>query len=223
MGIILVSGLVLPASVTDKFTNKKTTDTQVVALDSSGKPIEGATIQQNPDGTQTVVDQNGAPIPEATATDPAAATPAPSPSSPTPAPSPTPTPAPAPAPTPAPTPAPAPAPTPAPAPAPAPAPTYCGGKTPCYGRGDLAAHASTSNCWGYNADIMFNLSGYAPSHPDGASKVLQAAICGKDISGVLGGGNTPAGSHTHKSATRNNTASSQLLSAKVGYYDASKP
>lgn len=131
------------------------------------------------------------------------------------------TPAGTPTPTPAPTPIPMPRPT--PTPTPPPAPTYCGGKTPCYGRGDLAAHASTSNCWGFNIDIMFNLTGYAPSHPDGSNKVLTTAACGKDISGILAGSVSSNGTQRHKNETRNNSASSQLLSAKVGYYDASKP
>lgn len=138
---------------------------------------------------------------------------------------PTPSPAPATAPEPAPDTTPEPTPTPAPAPTPAPTPTpvYCGGKTNCYGKSALAAHTGFSSCWGYNGDIIFDLTSYAPMHPGGESRVLATAVCGKSISGVLNGSVSVNGTYNHSSATKNNSASSDLMPYVVGYYDANKP
>lgn len=109
-------------------------------------------------------------------------------------------------------------------PAPTPPPVvYCAGKTPCYGPSTLAAHTSNSNCWGYNLTWVINLTGYAPSHPNGTANVLAGNTCGKNIAGALDGSVSVGGTHAHKSATTNNAVNSLLASYRVGYYDASKP
>jgi len=113
------------------------------------------------------------------------------------------------------TPAPAPAPT--PTPTPAPAPTYCGGQTTCYGRADLAAHATSSSCWGYIDNVMYNVSSLIASHSGGSSPIR--AVCGGNIKAAL---SAAPGNSKHSSALRN-TAGSTLWGYKIGYYDAAKP
>ena len=119
----------------------------------------------------------------------------------------------------------------------APVIVYCGGKTPCYGRSDLAAHGSVSNCWGWNKDWVINITSYQPNHS--ASKSSSAtsdlantsATCNHDIAAVLAGSTaipgykTSGGStkHSHKSSTKDNTSTSRLTAYRVGYYDANKP
>ncbi|HXH26259.1 MAG TPA: cytochrome b5 domain-containing protein, partial [Candidatus Acidoferrum sp.] len=98
---------------------------------------------------------------------------------------------------------------------------YCGGKSPCYGPSDMAAHKVSSNCWGYNINIVYNLTAFAPVHPGGSSRI-GGPECGNNIAGYLNGSLSNNGSHDHSSSTKNNT-SSLLLQYKVGYYDANKP
>lgn len=136
---------------------------------------------------------------------------------------PTATPAPTPAPTIKPTATPVPTPVPTVKPTATPVPTaYCGGKTPCYGPADLAAHATLSNCWGFNKDWVIDLTKYAPKHPAGTNRVVASSTCGKDIAGALAGSVSVSGTHNHNSSTKGNTASSQLTTFRIGYYDATK-
>jgi hypothetical protein len=118
-----------------------------------------------------------------------------------------------------------------------PAPVYCGGLTPCYGPTDLASHASPGNCWGWNLTWAVNITSFRPSHPGGikggSSSTIENATytCNHDIHSILLGSSSISGyqdsggasTHGHKSATYNNTGSSQLSSYRVGYYDATKP
>lgn len=100
---------------------------------------------------------------------------------------------------------------------------YCGGKTPCYGKSALAAHADAGSCWGYNLDWVINLTGYAPVHPVGPKYVVNDEFCGKDVHGALAGTVTVGYSHAHQDVTQTNGAGSILTSYRVGYYDANKP
>lgn len=114
--------------------------------------------------------------------------------------------------------------TPAPTVAPTPAPVvYCQGKSPCYGPSVLAGHTANNNCWGYNRTWVINLTGYAPSHPNGSANVIASNTCGKNIAGALDGSVSVSGTHAHKSATITNAVNSLLAQYRVGYYDASKP
>lgn len=211
MTLLLIVGLFVPTSTLEKLNKKNDNNTQAVALDASGKPIAGATVKQNADGTSAIVDQSGKVVASATSSTTTTASPTTSTTvaKTTVA-----------AATPKATPAPTPAPTPTP-PAPAPAPTYCGGKTQCYGRADLAAHSSTGNCWGYvtysGSSSVYNLTSFAPMHSGGSAVVLTGSNCGKDISASLN--SSPNGKHS--SVLKNTQAT--LLSYRVGYYDASKP
>ncbi len=119
----------------------------------------------------------------------------------------------------------------------APVVVYCGGKTPCYGRSDLAAHGSVSNCWGWNKDWVINITSYQPNHSASKSSSATSDLasasttCNHDIAAVLAGSaaipgyKTSGGStkHSHKSATKDNTSTSRLNAYRVGYYDANKP
>lgn len=100
---------------------------------------------------------------------------------------------------------------------------YCGGKQPCYGKSTLAQHATTGNCWGFNADWMVNLTGYAPVHPNGPQYVDNNLFCGKDVHGALDGSVAIGYTHVHQNSTQSNTTSSILSSYRVGYYDPNKP
>lgn len=120
---------------------------------------------------------------------------------------------------------------------PAPVPVYCGGKSPCYGRSDLAAHSSISSCWGWNKDWVIDITRYQPSHPvtrssNSTSNLANStATCNHDISAILAGSAAIPGyskisgstTHGHKAATLNNDAASQLAAFRVGYYDPNKP
>jgi len=85
----------------------------------------------------------------------------------------------------------------------------------------MAAHATNSNCWGYNRDTVYNLTAFGPVHP-GGSGTIGGPECGADISGYLNGSKSYNGSHGHSSSAQNNT-SGLLLQYKVGYYDGNKP
>lgn len=122
-----------------------------------------------------------------------------------------------------------PQPTPTPSPTPTPTASYCSGRTPCYGPNILATHTSTSagvsnGCWGYNIDQVFNLTGFAPVHPNGAGNILTSTVCGNNIASILGGtASSGGGAHNHFAATKSNSASSLLHSYFVGYYDPAMP
>jgi hypothetical protein len=114
---------------------------------------------------------------------------------------------------------------------------YCSGKTPCYGRTDLAAHARIGNCWAWNGDWVINITSYRPNHKggilSGSTSTLEntSTTCNHDIRSLLNGSSSIPGykdkransKFSHKSDTINNTAVSALSGYRVGYYDASKP
>ena len=118
-----------------------------------------------------------------------------------------------------------------------PAPVYCSGMTPCYGRSDLAAHASVGNCWAWNNTWVINITSYSPVHKggilSGSTSTLEnaAATCNHDINAILRGSASISGykdkranpTFAHRSDTINNTSLSALIGYRVGYYDASKP
>ncbi len=117
------------------------------------------------------------------------------------------------------------------------APVYCGGLTPCYGPSDLAAHGSPGNCWSWNLTWVVNITSFRPSHPggikSGSTSTIESAsgTCNHNMNSILAGSAAISGyrdsggatTHNHKTATKSNSGSSQLLSFRVGYYDASKP
>lgn len=72
MVLLLVIGLAVPSSVLDKFSRKKVSTETVIAVNTNGEPIAGATVTIAANGAATVVDANGKQIANATA----AATPA---------------------------------------------------------------------------------------------------------------------------------------------------
>ncbi|HEY6737068.1 MAG TPA: hypothetical protein VI322_05115 [Candidatus Saccharimonadia bacterium] len=101
--------------------------------------------------------------------------------------------------------------------------TYCGGKQPCYGKSQVAAHATAANCWGYNLDWVLNLTGYAPVHPNGPQYVANDLFCGKDVHGALTGAVAIGYKHEHQAVTQDNGMGSILASYRVGYFDPDKP
>lgn len=120
---------------------------------------------------------------------------------------------------------------------PAPVVVYCGGQSPCYGRSEMAAHASPSSCWGWNGNWVIDITRYQPSHPvvinPAATSNLanSSATCNHDIHAILAGAAAIPGyskssgstAHGHNAATTNNGAGTQLLGFRVGFYDPNKP
>ncbi len=222
VGVILFVGLILVpptplAILTDPTTGQ--------AVNSNGEPVDpatGITLQPGSSADAAVAAAQNKAAASASTKVVTSATPKPG-STVTPVPTATPRPGTTPTPTPIPTVTPRPTVTPAPTPIPTPAPSYCGGLSPCYGVSTLAAHATSGNCWGYNINVMYNLTGFAPNHPNGPGNVTSGTTCGKNIASVLSGGTASGGgAHNHTSGTKNNT-NSLFLQYKVGYYDPSKP
>ncbi len=116
----------------------------------------------------------------------------------------------------------------------APATVYCSGQTPCIGRSELATHATSSNCWGYNLTWVIDISSYAPHHKGGTSAgslATAGSTCNSNIHTFLTGGAAISGyrdsggntTHGHSSTTYNNSGGSALGSYFKGYYDSTKP
>lgn len=103
--------------------------------------------------------------------------------------------------------------------------TYCGGRTPCYGPKDVASHGSSGNCWGWNNDVVINISTFDKAYhktKSGISSIEVSGVCGKDLSPALGGSVSAGGqTRNHLQATKVN-ASSNTNSYIIGYYDATK-
>lgn len=114
-----------------------------------------------------------------------------------------------------------------PSPAPAPPATYCGGRSPCFSAKEVASHGTKGNCYGWNGDLVFNVSSLDEQYHKsltGIPSVETSTICGKDLGPALRGqiGVPGAEAHNHKSTSINNTQAN-LLSFQVGYYDPKKP
>jgi hypothetical protein len=120
--------------------------------------------------------------------------------------------------------APAPASSPSPSPT-AQGPTYCGGRLPCYGSGEVASHGSAGNCWGWNGDRVIDISSLNASFhqtKSGISTIEVSGVCGKDLASVLSGAVSAEGqTRNHNQATKNN-ADRNMIPYFVGYYDSSK-
>ena len=104
--------------------------------------------------------------------------------------------------------------------------TYCGGRVPCYGPKDLAAHGSSGNCWGYNGDRVINISSYDAGYhksKSGISTIEIGGVCGSNLANALNGGVTADGqTRNHNESTKSNS-DKNLIPYFVGYYDGGKP
>lgn len=104
--------------------------------------------------------------------------------------------------------------------------TYCGGRLPCYGAKDVAAHSSKGNCWGYNGDRVVNISGFdAAFHitKTGISSIELGSVCGKNLAPALRGEVSADGQTRSHNATTQNNQDKNEIPYFVGYFDASKP
>ncbi len=103
---------------------------------------------------------------------------------------------------------------------------YCGGATPCYGSREVASHASTGNCWGWNGNRVINISGFDNGYHKtltGISSIEVSGVCGKNLVGSLDGSVSAEGqTRNHNSSTKTN-ADRNMIPYFVGYYDSSKP
>lgn len=102
---------------------------------------------------------------------------------------------------------------------------YCGGRTPCYGPKDVAAHSTSGNCWGYNLDRVINISGFNTYHQSrsGISTIAISAVCGHNLAPALSGQVSAEGQvRSHSSGAKQNS-DRNVIPYFVGYYDATKP
>jgi len=104
--------------------------------------------------------------------------------------------------------------------------TYCGGRTPCYGTKDVAAHSSSGDCWGWNIDRIVNVSTLDSQFHQarsGVSSITTSQICGHDIGPALSGSIGAGGlsGHVHQATARNNS-DANMAPYYIGYYDSSK-
>ncbi|QQS19423.1 hypothetical protein IPL85_04025 [Candidatus Saccharibacteria bacterium] len=90
----------------------------------------------------------------------------------------------------------------------------------------MAAHGSAGNCWGYNGNRVINISGFDAAYhkaKSGIGSVEVSGVCGKDLSGSLGGSVSAEGqTRNHNAATKSN-ADRNLIPYFVGYFDVNKP
>lgn len=118
------------------------------------------------------------------------------------------------------------APPPAETPTPTPSPTvYCIGRSPCYSPLDVSRHSKKGDCWGWNKDVVINVSEFSKSYHRNKSGVdiEVASVCGQDLSKSLGGHVDIDGlTRNHEPATKNNQ-NSKVTPYFVGYFDADKP
>jgi len=109
---------------------------------------------------------------------------------------------------------------------------YCGGQTPCYGNGDMSAHASSSNCWAYSKHnrsgayaSVFNLNAASPGSKISTTHGLKGissgnfySKCGQDMTSCLNGSGGCTSWKNH--STGNMSSYSQTF---IGYFDPAKP
>ncbi len=115
-------------------------------------------------------------------------------------------------------------PTPTPSPTP-PLTVYCIGRTPCLSAAEIAIHSSKGNCWGWNKDVVINVSAFSSNYHLSKSgiDIEVASVCGKDLSAALAGHVDISGeTRNHKPSTKNNQETS-VVPYFIGYYDADKP
>jgi len=202
MGVLLVMGLFMPTSVLEKLSAKKADkNTQVVALDANGKPIAGATVQTNADGSKTVTTQSSTTAPAASTTTSGASTPAAATKATTA------TVAAKPATV---------APTPTPAPTPAPAAPACGASGGSCTAAQVAAHNSAGNCWVIYAGSYYIITNYVNRH-NGGSGAFTGSTCGHDITAYMNGSTsagTSVGAHPHSAGAYGTLASYKIGAVK---------
>lgn len=203
MGILLAIGLFIPTSTLEKLSAKKTNkNTRVVALDANGKPIAGATVQTNANGSSTVVNQAGTTTPASSTTTSGSSTPAAAAAKTT-----TVTTAAKPATV---------APTPTPTPTPAPAAPACGASGGSCTAAQVAAHNSAGNCWVIYAGSYYIITNYVNRH-NGGSGAFTGSTCGHDITAYMNG-STSAGTsvkaHPHSAGAYGTLASYKIGAVK---------
>ncbi len=111
----------------------------------------------------------------------------------------------------------------------APVVTYCGGLSPCYGVGDMAAHATSGSCWGRSRyrtggsyDRVYNLNKAYSGTSKHSSYVGSSTFyqqCGKDFTVCVNGSSSCGGSRT----LNHSSGDLASYSSPIGYYDPSKP
>lgn len=105
---------------------------------------------------------------------------------------------------------------------------YCGGATnaACYGPREVAAHGNPGNCWGWNLNQVYNISGFDAAYhkpTTGISSIEVGGVCGKNLGPALSGGVSAGGqTKNHLNSTKSNT-NSNMAPYFVGNFDPNKP
>ncbi len=89
-----------------------------------------------------------------------------------------------------------------------------------YTAAEVAKHSSTTDCWSVVSGNVYDLTGYANSHPGGASAI--AALCGKDATSAFSGqhGGSPRPNSTLDAfliGSLDSTGAANLPGAQVSY------
>lgn len=104
-------------------------------------------------------------------------------------------------------------------------PTYCGGRLPCYGPHDVAAHSSAGDCWGWNKDRVINISGFDLAYHitiSGISSIRISSVCGHDLAPSLDGQVSAGGQTRDHNQTTKDNADPNEIPYFVGYFDPNK-
>lgn len=102
---------------------------------------------------------------------------------------------------------------------------FCGGSSPCYGPREVGQHAVSGNCWGWNADRVYNItqldSGFHKAKSGISIEISQ--VCGKDLAPALSGSVSAGGATRNHNPTTKSNADQNETPYFVGYFDANKP
>lgn len=102
---------------------------------------------------------------------------------------------------------------------------YCGGRSPCYGKSEIASHSGQGNCWGYNIDRVINITGFDAAYhvvKSGISSIQVSGVCGTDLASSLKGSVTAGGQTRNHNATTKANSDKNMAPYFIGFYDATK-
>ncbi|HET6925190.1 MAG TPA: hypothetical protein VFH39_05160 [Candidatus Saccharimonadales bacterium] len=104
--------------------------------------------------------------------------------------------------------------------------TYCSGRSPCYGKADVARHSSAGDCWGYNLDRVIDISGFDLGYhiaKSGISSIRISGVCGTNLAPALDGSLSAGGqTRNHLASTKSNSDPNEIPYF-VGFFDPNKP
>lgn len=102
---------------------------------------------------------------------------------------------------------------------------YCMGRNPCYGQTEVAKHTKKGDCWGWNKDIVIDITAFSKGYHLAKSgiDIEVSSVCGKNLAPALSGHVDIDGlTRNHKPDTKNNQERN-VVPYFIGYVDSSKP